>query len=97
MQFKVNKKIPLIFYFLFIGFISCFFIPKLDRLAWRMISVCEFKTLKILSIVLSKPYDETVFSKANLASHRGVFSENIVENSEKSIIGAVKKNFGILR
>lgn len=65
----------------------------MDRIAWRAISIGEFKVFKILSIFLAKPYNEAVGGDANLASHRGVFSEAVVGNSEKSIIGAAKRNF----
>jgi glycerophosphoryl diester phosphodiesterase len=94
MQPNGKRKIFLILVFLLlVGFIGCFFIPKLDRIAWRVISIGEFKTLKILSIFSTKPYSKPVGSEVNLASHRGVFSETVVGNSEKSILSAAKNSF----
>ena len=92
-QPKGKRKIFSIIVLLLVGFIGCFFIPKLDRIAWRVISIGEFNTLKILSIFSTKPYSKPLGPEVNLASHRGVLSETVVGNSEKSILSAAKNSF----
>lgn len=93
MQRSRKKTIFVILCLLLIGFITCFSVPKLERIAWRAISIGEFKTFRMLGMLCSKPLGETTDFKAKLASHRGVFSQAVAENSEESIIGAAKNKF----
>jgi glycerophosphoryl diester phosphodiesterase len=92
---KTNrKKLSLIIFFLLVfGFLICLFIPKLDRIAWRVISIAEFETFKILSKFLSKPEPKPMQSQVNIASHRGVSSEVVLQNSPHSITLAAQKGF----
>ena len=69
------------------------FIPKTSYLVWRVASVCEFKTLRMISSLLSERPNNSVSSKNYLASHRGAFSKTVAENSEKSIILAAQRGF----
>jgi len=90
-KFQGKKKKILFLFFLLI--VSCFFIPKLDRLAWRVISIGEFKILAILSKFAIRPEDKSVISQAKLSSHRGVTADDVIENSERSIIQAAQNGF----
>jgi len=87
-----GKKTKILFLF-FLLIVSCFFIPKLDRLAWRVISIGEFKILAILSKFAIRPEDKSVISQAKLSSHRGVTADDVIENSERSIIWAAQNEF----
>jgi len=93
MKSKAQKATLLILLSLFFLTFVGLFIPKLDFIIWRAISVCELKTLKLFSNSFAKPSDKTAGIKAKLASHRGVFSETVVENSPKSIVLASQKSF----
>jgi glycerophosphoryl diester phosphodiesterase len=64
-----------------------------DQLWWRATSIFEFKLLRLLSRLYDEPGNEVTVVLSNLASHRGVFSETVVENSKKSIILATQKGF----
>ncbi len=89
----VNRKFFPIFSLAIIGLFSFFFIPKANQLAWRATSIIEFKFLKLASIFYQNPANNTNEPENYLASHRGVFSETVAENSEKSIIMAAQKGF----
>ena len=93
MKTKAQKLTLLVLILLFSLTFVGLFIPKLDLIIWRAISVCELKTLKLFSNFFSKPSGQTTAIKANLASHRGVFSETVVENSPKSIVLASQNSF----
>jgi glycerophosphoryl diester phosphodiesterase len=93
MKSKAQKATFLILVSIFFVTFVSLFIPRLNLIVWRAISVCELKTLKLFSNIFSKPYDKTTEIKPNLASHRGVFSETIIENSPKSIVLASQKSF----
>lgn len=67
--------------------------PKLDRIAWRIVSIGEFEMLAISSKLFSGPDDSTNGFIPKLASHRGVLNENSPGNSEKSIALAAQNNF----
>jgi glycerophosphoryl diester phosphodiesterase len=56
----------------------------------------EFRALKILSKSLSTHDHKSIASKCHIASHRGVFSENIADNSRKSITLAAQRGFGYI-
>jgi glycerophosphoryl diester phosphodiesterase len=71
----------------------CLFIPKLDRIVWRAISIVEFKTLKVFTKFASKQHRKITPSRLYIASHRGVFSQDIVGNSGKSITLAAQRGF----
>jgi hypothetical protein len=73
--------------------VSCYFIPKIDRIAWRATSLVEFKLLKALSRFYDIPVDNPNRFDNILASHRGVFSKIVTENSEKSVIMSAKNGF----
>jgi len=77
-------------------FVGSFFIPKIDRLAWRVVSIVEFKLFKILSFVVSKPNNGNDLNDFIVASHRGVFSKKICDNTEKSILLALKNGFSFI-
>lgn len=89
----VNRKYFTIFSIAIIALFSCFFIPKVNQLAWRATSIIEFKFLKFASTFYQNHENYSIESKNFLASHRGVFSEIIAENSENSIIMAAQKGF----
>jgi glycerophosphoryl diester phosphodiesterase len=89
-----SKKTPLIIIILFFfGTTASLFIPKLDRLVWRAISIIEFKTLKVLTKFASKEDRKITPFSLYIASHRGVFSKNIVGNSGMSIALAAQRGF----
>jgi len=92
-KLKFKKYYLVIIILLFFGTTLCLFIPKIDRIVWRTISIGEFQILKAFSNIFSKPNDTNTGLEANLASHRGVFSETVVENSAESILLAAKKSF----
>jgi glycerophosphoryl diester phosphodiesterase len=77
-------------------FVSIFFIPKTDRFAWRVVSIVEFELFKILSIVVSKPNNGNDLNNFIIASHRGVFSKKICDNTEKSILLALKNGYSFI-
>jgi hypothetical protein len=93
MKASRRKVFLTILFSLFLGFLICLFIPKLDRIAWRALSIAEFKTFNILSRFISKPEGKPMDSQVNIASHRGVSSEVVLENSPQSIILAAEKGF----
>ena len=94
-QLKLKfKKTPfIIIVLLFFGISVCLFIPKLDRIVWRAISIVEFRTLRVLTKLAAKPDQRNTASEAYIASHRGVLSEHIVDNSRKSIALAAQRGF----
>ena len=92
-KFKFKKTPFIILVLLFFGTTVCLFIPKLDRIVWRAISIVEFKTLKVLTKFVSKQDRKITASRLYIASHRGVFSENIADNSRKSIALAAQRGF----
>jgi glycerophosphoryl diester phosphodiesterase len=79
-----------------IVFVSCFFIPKIDRLAWRATSIAEFRILKSLGSVISTPNERADLKNFIVASHRGVFSKEICDNTEKSILLALKNGYSFI-
>ena len=92
-KFKSKKTLLIIIILFFFGTTACLFIPKLDRPIWRAISIVEFSALKLLSKSASKPEFKSVASNHHIASHRGVSSENIPDNSTKSITLAAQRGF----
>jgi glycerophosphoryl diester phosphodiesterase len=79
-----------------IFFVSCFFIPKIDRLAWRGVSIAEFEIMKLLSTSVSRSDDVDNAKNFIIASHRGVFSTEICDNTEKSILSALKNGYSFI-
>jgi len=65
-------------------------------LAWRVVSIVEFEIFKILSVVVSKPNNGNNLNDFIIASHRGVFSTKICDNTEKSILSALKNGFSFI-
>ncbi len=90
---KVKHKKKILFILFFLLSIGSFFIPKLNRIAWRVVSIGEFEMLAISSKFLSGPDDSTNGLIPKLASHRGVLNENSPGDSEKSIALAAQNNF----
>ena len=76
--------------------VSCFFIPKIDRLAWRAVSIVEFEILKLLSTNFRQSKDVDNVNNFIIASHRGVFSKEICDNTEKSILLAIKNGYSFI-
>jgi len=52
-----------------------------------------FKLLKVLSRIYQNPVNDKIRFENILASHRGVFSKTVMENSENSIIMSAQKGF----
>ena len=90
---KFKRNLSVVIIVLFSVTTLCLFIPKVDRIVWRVISIAEFRVLKIFSKFTSKHDPKRLASGHYLASHRGVFSENIPDNSGKSIALAAQKGF----
>ena len=91
-----TKKYFYIFISCSIIFVSSFFIPKIDRIAWRAVSIVEFELFKILSVFVSKPNNGNDFNNFIIASHRGVFSKKVCDNTEKSILLAIKNGYSFI-
>jgi glycerophosphoryl diester phosphodiesterase len=90
---KCKKNYLVVIILLFFGITLCLFIPKIDRIVWRAVSIAEFSALKVLSKSASKHDHKSIASNYHIASHRGVFSENITDNSRKSIALAAQRGF----